>query len=88
MTKGNLKHDDCRNFIPIDVAKGFCNVKKMNVLIDTPACEQFKALPKCKVCVNFTVPDEKSLGTCVGFKDNYWTYADLRAVTCEMYKAK
>lgn len=88
MSKENLRHDDCRNFIPIDVAKGYCNAQKMNVLIDTPVCKQFKTLPKCKVCSHFSGPDEKSLGTCAGFKDNYWTYADLRAVACEMYKAR
>jgi len=88
MDKNNLKHHDCRNFIPIDVAKGICNAKKMVVLIDSDICPKFKALPKCKNCGNFKNPDDKSIGNCVGFSDNYWVYADLKAVTCEKYQAQ
>lgn len=88
MKKENLNHSDCRNFIPVDVAKGYCNAHKMEILIDGDICPKFDTLPKCKNCLNFTDIDEKSMGTCQGFKDKYWTYADLKAVTCECYQGK
>lgn len=84
----NKKHHDCRNFVPVDVAKGICLVNNMEVLIDTDVCEKFTALPKCKICSNFTNPDADNIGTCKGFKDNAWTFGDLRAVNCEEYAAK
>lgn len=83
----DLNHSDCRNFIPVDVAKGICQLKNKQVLIDTPVCERFVQLPKCKFCSNFTVNQkEKTLGTCEAGKDKPWTYADLPAVNCEMFK--
>ncbi len=88
MSKAELRHDDCRNFIPIDVAKGFCNAKKMNVMIDTPVCGKFEALPKCKNCANFKDATEDNMGKCVGFDDGYWAFADLKAANCEKYEAK
>ena len=36
--KNNVNHSDCQNFIPIDVAKGYCNMLKANVVIDSPVC--------------------------------------------------
>jgi 4-hydroxyphenylacetate decarboxylase small subunit len=83
----DLRHDDCRNFIPIDVAKGICSCSQEIVLIDSLVCDKFAELAKCKVCSNFIKPDDKMLGICAGFKDGYWTYGDLKAVTCEKYLA-
>lgn len=84
-----LNHTDCRNFVPVDVAKGICGLRNEKVLIDTPVCEKFDSLPKCKNCVCFGDVDEEGLGVCkADEKRTPWTYADLPAVTCGMYKAK
>ncbi|HHW39766.1 MAG TPA: 4-hydroxyphenylacetate decarboxylase small subunit [Syntrophomonadaceae bacterium] len=89
MNGKELKHHDCRNFIPVDVAKGICNVHKQMVLIDTPVCEKFRTLPKCKNCAHFTAdPGQDTMGTCEAEKTKPWTFADLITVTCENYSAK
>lgn len=88
MNKDCLNHNDCRNFIPVDAAKGICSVNKTEILIDGPTCPKFETLPKCKNCSNFTDQDDKAMGICAGFKDKYWTFGDLKAVTCEGYQAK
>lgn len=84
-----MKHKDCRNFVPVDVAKGFCNVHKQMVLIDSDVCETFKVLPKCENCAKFEpYSSEDTLGTCLAEKAKPWTFADLITVTCEMYCTK
>lgn len=88
MAKTAFKHSDCRNFIPIDVAKGICGLINQNVLIDTQVCPKFKEVAKCKNCSNFKDPDEKMIGRCAGFNDDYWAYGDLKSVLCEKYQAK
>lgn len=88
MAKTTLKHHDCRNFIPIDVAKGICSLTNQTLLIDGEVCPKFVEIAKCKNCSNFKNPDEKMIGSCVGFKDDYWTYADLKGVLCEKYQSK
>lgn len=85
MNKSQCNHSDCRSFIPIDVAKGFCLNNNTEVLIDGEPCPKFEAVAKCKNCSNFVSPDEKGIGTCKGFADNYWTMAELKTVTCEKY---
>ncbi|MDK2824075.1 MAG: 4-hydroxyphenylacetate decarboxylase small subunit [Clostridia bacterium] len=82
-----LKHSDCRNFAPVDVAKGICRIKNELIFIDSSVCNKFVTLPKCKNCSNF-VPDKDHMGTCKGFKDNYWAYEENIAVTCEEYAVK
>lgn len=86
--KNNANHSDCQNFIPIDVAKGYCNMLKANVVIDSPVCPKFAQVAKCKVCSKFGCPDEKGIGQCGGFKDEYWAYGEMKAVNCEMYQTK
>jgi 4-hydroxyphenylacetate decarboxylase small subunit len=88
MSKANLNHGDCQNFIPIDVAKGFCIAHDKEIMFDGDVCPNFTALAKCKNCVNFTDVDEKSIGCCRGFKDSYWAYANLKAGHCEAYHTK
>lgn len=85
-----LNHTDCRNFIPIDVAKGICRVQDKRILIDTPICDNFDALPKCKNCAYFAEDGgEEGLGVCqADEKRTPWTFADLPAVTCGMYRTR
>lgn len=84
----DLRHDDCRNCIPIDVAKGICNFTQEIVLIDHQVCSKFAELVKCKICSHFKKPDDKMIGICTGFNDSYWTYGDLKAVTCAKFSRK
>jgi len=77
------KHFDCRNFAPVDVAKGICHRKKELILMDGPSCENFLKLPKCKFCQNFTSGEEQYLGRCNLSNPPVITYPDLVGVTCE-----
>ena len=86
MANENMKHSDCANFSPIDVAKGICRLSNEMVLIDTPVCKSFKEVSKCKNCSSFKDPNKDNIGTCVGLKKQSWTYGELNAVTCEGYK--
>ena len=82
-----VNHTDCLNFIPIDVAKGFCNMIKGNVVVDSPVCSRFEQVAKCRVCARFSSPDEKGIGKCGGFSEESWTFAGLKAVNCERFQA-
>lgn len=86
MERKNMKHNDCLNFSPIDVAKGICRVTNTIIFIDSEPCTNFKELPKCKNCVNFINANKDNIGTCTGLNKEAWAYGDLNAVTCEGYK--
>lgn len=83
-----LKHSDCRNLVTVDVAKGICRRRGRMVAIDTPTCEGFTPLPKCKNCARFTPGCTEGVGTCEAERHKPWTYPELIAVTCEMYEPK
>ncbi|MDF2500880.1 MAG: hpdC [Anaerosporomusa subterranea] len=86
MKKADLCHMDCLNYIAIDVAKGMCHANDDKIILaDGPLCPKFAELPKCKFCNHFTNVDEKGIGCCEGFKVKDWTFADLKAVTCENF---
>lgn len=85
-TNGEHKHNDCRNFVTVDVAKGICRRRNEMVAIDTPTCEHFEALAKCKNCAFFKNGHADGLGTCEATDARPWTYPELIAVTCEMYR--
>ena len=80
----NLKHMDCRNYAPVDVAKGICHRTKELVLADAEHCEHFMATQKCKFCQHFVVSDQ-SLGICDAVHTRPMTYPDLISVTCENF---
>lgn len=88
MANENMKHNDCVNFCPIDVAKGICRLTNSMIFIDTNTCENFKEACKCRNCENFKNPNNDNIGTCVGLKKESWTFGELNALTCEGYKAK
>ena len=83
--KSKFNHSDCYNFIPVDVAKGLCSVHNKEIIIEGDICPDFEILPKCKHCSNFSEPDEKDMGTCLGFPDKGWVFGELKATTCEKY---
>jgi 4-hydroxyphenylacetate decarboxylase small subunit len=79
---------DCRNYAPVDVAKGICQVRKQLVLADGEACEMFEKLPKCRHCAKYTPGQEEYLGTCAASANRPMTYPDLISVTCEWFSWK
>ena len=87
MAKNN--HADCRNFTPIDVAKGICHANNDSIiLIDSETCPMFTPIAKCKCCKCFIGADENNIGICDGFKKKDWTYGDLKAVYYEQFTSK
>ena len=58
-----LHHRDCRNFAPVDVAKGICHRTKNMVPADGDQCEECVATPKF-----FAYPDMVAL-TCEMFRE-------------------
>jgi 4-hydroxyphenylacetate decarboxylase small subunit len=79
------RHTDCRNYIPVDVQLGICNRLKTQVPASMEACPQMELLPKCANCKNFSNVNDRNIGDCNGFKEPYWSYADLRAIKCDGY---
>jgi 4-hydroxyphenylacetate decarboxylase small subunit len=86
--KGTPKNQDCRNYAPLDVAKGICHFHKQVVLADGEACEMFDELPKCKCCQKYVNGVDKYLGVCTASSTRPMTYPDLTAVTCEWFSWK
>lgn len=82
--ENNLKHMDCRNYAPLDVAKGICHRTKEVVLADAEHCEDFKATQKCKFCKHF-VGTGQHLGVCDAVPGRPMTYPELISVTCENF---
>lgn len=82
------KHSDCRNYAPVDVAKGICHRTKDLVLADGNHCEQFTATQKCKFCSHYTAGTERFIGICEAARTRPMTYPDLTTVTCEQFAAK
>jgi 4-hydroxyphenylacetate decarboxylase small subunit len=78
-------HLDCRNFAPVDVAKGVCHVKKKVILADGESCETFDRLPKCKHCQQYAPGAAEYLGVCQATKNRPMTYPDLAGVTCDWF---
>ena len=76
-------HQDCRNYAPVDVAKGICHVRKEIILADGESCEFFERQPKCKHCQHYAPGPEAYLGICQMETARTMTYPDLIGVTCE-----
>ncbi len=82
--QAKLKHMDCRNYAPVDVAKGICHRKKELVFADAEHCENFMATRKCKFCEHF-VATNQYLGICAAVRTKPMAYPDLISVTCENF---
>lgn len=80
----NLSHMDCRNYAPLDVAKGICHRTRQLVLADADQCEYFTPTQKCKFCDHFVGTSEYR-GTCGAVISKPMTYPDLITVTCENF---
>ena len=75
-------HQDCREYIPIDVFRGMCRVKKDETISDAEACELFFPVKKCKYCTSYH-ESEGGPGTCRGKNP---AYPDMIAKTCEDFE--
>lgn len=84
--KSNLRHTDCRNYAPLDVAKGICHRTKEIVLADGDQCDHFVPTQKCKFCVYY-VSTEPYFGNCYAVSNHPVTYPDLITVTCQDFRA-
>lgn len=87
MKTENFKHTECRNYAPVDVAKGICHRTKEIVLADGEHCEHIEKIQKCKFCSQYTASKQEFLGTCGAVISKPMTYPDLVTVTCEMFRA-
>ena len=84
-----MHHRDCRNFAPVDVAKGICHRTKNMVPADGDQCDECVATPKCKSCKNFTADTKRvELGVCEASMatPKFLAYPDMVALTFEMYR--
>ncbi len=82
------KHWDCRNYAPVDVAKGICHRTKDLVLADGDHCEHFTATQKCKFCSHYIAGVDPFIGICDAATAKPMTYPDLITVTCGHFAAK
>ncbi len=90
MSQWNYFHRDCRQFAPVDVAKGICHRTGNMVHGDDESCSDFDRLPKCRWCARFTPdsdPKAAELGSCQATKPAFMAYADMAAVTCDDFQA-
>jgi len=89
MPQNQYRHRDCRQFAPVDVAKGLCHRTKEMVSQDDGACAFFDRIPKCGWCLNFRPdPAQTHLGVCEAspHEPKFAAYPDMVAVTCESYR--
>ena len=76
------RHQDCQEYIPIDVFRGMCRVKQGETIPDEEACELFFPVKKCRFCSSYRESDCE-LGTCRG---KIPAYPDMIAKTCENFE--
>ena len=56
------------------------------VAIDGNSCECFVQMAKCKFCANFSHNGDPTMGVCKAEAGEPWAYAEMIAVTCEMFQ--
>lgn len=79
---------DCRDYVPIDVVKGMCHVKKTIVASDAGQCGDASLMPKCKHCTQFKADSETvEMGVCQASTSDpkFFAYPDMVSVTCEWF---
>lgn len=77
----DLNCKDCRYYLPVDVFKGMCKLKKENLTPDDPFCSQGERQPKCKFCANYQHTRE-NLGQCM---DSHFAYPEMNGQFCESF---
>jgi len=84
-----LGHRDCRNYAPVDAAKGLCRASSGMTPADGKPCERFSRLPRCGWCAGFRAePAKPGLGVCASSAHQFFAYADMAAKTCADFKAR
>ncbi len=83
-----MRHSDCRRYIPVDVAKGICRRTGELVNLDVPPCQELITLSKCKFCINYLSGEREELGTCTAEADHPWTYPELVTTTCSWFQSR
>lgn len=81
----DLRHKDCRNYAPLDVAKGICHRTKDIVAADDAACAASDELPKCGNCLHYSPGEKEFIGICGAEPTRPMTYPDLNGALCEHY---
>ncbi len=79
------KHQECRNYAPLDVVKGICHRTKERLLGDDDACEDIVLQPRCAHCEHFEMEDDRQVGVCTISPSRPMAYPALSAVTCESF---
>lgn len=69
---------DCKFYLPVDVFKGICKLKKNDILPDDSFCEKAERVAKCKFCNKYTAGKE-FLGKCML---TTLAYPDMNASSC------
>lgn len=83
MGKTEYAHRDCRNYAPLDAARGICHKTKEVVAADEKNCECFSCLPRCCRCSNYAADESKpQVGICRRSPNNFLAYGDMTAKTC------
>ena len=82
------RHINCRNFAPVDAAKGICRHTLDITNADTPSCEKYELLPRCMNCSKYSEGEGSYLGMCNEADAAHFTYPDLPAVTCPWYRKR
>jgi 4-hydroxyphenylacetate decarboxylase small subunit len=72
----------------VDVVKGICHRTKDLIAGDDPHCPHFVQLAKCHNCSHYSDSGEEYIGVCKAEASKPWTYPDLIAVTCAMFRAQ
>jgi 4-hydroxyphenylacetate decarboxylase small subunit len=80
-----IRHSDCRRYVPVDVSKGICRRTGGVVNLEDPPCRDLIFLAKCKYCANYLSGEREELGTCTAEPDHPWTYPELVATTCSWF---
>jgi len=83
-----LTYRNALDYAPIDVRKGIDLITKKIVSADAPAPKGYKPLPKCRMCQSYQADDEFT-GVCTAspHETKFMAYADMCAVTCDMFMA-
>lgn len=88
MAMERSSHRDCRNYAPVDAAKGVCHRTKDRLNADGERCPAFEAMAKCGLCTHYTVEKgAQGLGLCRMSPMQFLAYADMAAATCGHYSA-
>lgn len=81
------KFRDCDYYIPVDVVKGIDH-KHGDVVVmgdDEVPAEEFVPAHKCKFCAHYQA-GERNMGTCNGFEEEWWAFAENGALNCEKFE--